>query len=661
VLQSLPRLSLDSRRVQLALGAFLLLALSGGFVKAIASENLQLGIRLCLLIASPGLVVLALRKPLFPYALYVAAVPFDNLLLVSGVGTITKMLGFAATLSLIVHIARHRRFRSPSYPLYFFCAYLGFNVLSLLWTRDPQGGIIDAQILVATIVLYTLLTIAPLSERDLRAICYCIVISGVVASIFGIYVLHNVVNTAGDSGRLMVDVGNRTIDPNHYANSLLAPLALALVALAHARTAARTIVALGAVLILGAGIEISLSREALIASFVIALVLAAFSRRRLLSLSLLATSSFLVPLIFPAIGVRMMEALSTGGAGRTSIWHIQWRSFLEHPIFGWGVGSAALAYNRNFLSVYQPYSAGWNMASHNTALHILVDCGIVGLVLAVLGIMASFYQLRGIKRGNSLYPLRAGLTAALVGVVIVSFFIDLSTYKYLWVVLTTTAQFGSVARSRSVATGIDISAVIEPRHRRRFWFARGFLVGGACIVFGLSSAGVLQWLSRRPDFEPPSAIAPVAAANLAAQARASAGKPTSIDFHRVDDAPEQGQMGFVYSSGWQHVNGLYDGRSGGTSSRTVKVGAMAKLHFDGRGLRIYGIKGAGGGRAELLIDGRKLAKLNFYAKGKEAGVLMFQILTLSSGQHIASIIVVASPSAALGHGYVNLDGAAYAE
>ena len=336
-------------------------------------------------------------------------------------------------------------------------AYLAWNVASLLWAANVSDATVDGQTLASLVAMYALLSVSPLTERDLRMICGCIVAGGVALSVFGMYLLHNSAAAVGDAGRLTINIDNtRTIDPNHFANSLLAPLALALVALAHARTPLRIAKSLGAVALLGTGILISLSREALLGVVLIVVVLALFSRRRLLSASLLIPPLVIVPLVVPSIGQRMALAFSTGGAGRTSIWQVGWYSFLQRPVIGWGVGGALQSYDTNFLSVFQKYDTGWGMPPHNTYLHILIELGVVGFMLGSAAFVSILPQLRGIERGDSLFDLRVALTASLVAIVMVAGFIDLATYKYAWLVLTAIVQLSVVVKLR--AANADPSA-----------------------------------------------------------------------------------------------------------------------------------------------------------------------------------------------------------
>ena len=450
-----PRLDLADRRTQLGLGVAVLACLALALAWAIGSSDYRGAARLAGLALVPPLVVLALKRPyLFPYGLYALMVPLDNMLLIGGVGTLTKLLGIAATGFIVIQVLHHKRLGRPPLAAYLGLAYLAWLVTSVLWSPDVPLAMIDVQSMGSLIVMYAILSVAPVGERDLRAICACIVTGGVLASFYGMYLLHGMAGQAGDYGRLMIDVGNRTIDPNHFANSLLAPLALALVGLLRARRPGPLLAYAGAVAVMAAGQLISLSREALLGSVLIGAVLIMFSRRRVLGLAIGIPVVVLLPLAVPAIGARMLEAFSTGGAGRSFVWHIVWRAWQQHPLFGWGAGGAIEAYDRNYLSVYALVHQGWSRPPHNTPLQILLELGVVGLLLAGLAYLSTFRQLLAIRRGDELYGLRVALTAALVALGFVSLFIGLENYKYFWIVLVAIAQLRTVAQSRSAQPAV---------------------------------------------------------------------------------------------------------------------------------------------------------------------------------------------------------------
>jgi hypothetical protein len=449
---SLPRPDFGDRRTQLALGAMLVTAVCAGLAIAVGSGDLRLAFLFAGVIALPPALLFALNRPyIVPYGLYAALVPFDDLLRFGPGGTLTKMLGVLATLFVLIYAVRSRRLTRPPLAVWLWLGYMLWTMASLMWTADQTEGMIVGQTMAALIVMFAAFAVAPIDEAQLRTVCGCVVAGGVAASAYGLWVMQHVPALIGNDGavrRVAISANGMTIDPNHFANALLFPLALSLVALVHARSPRAVFVYAIASVLLIAGIAVSLSREAVIASVLIALVLLWFSRRRVLGVALGLPIVAAILAAVPAIGTRMSEAFATGGAGRMSIWQVGIAAWKAHPIIGWGEGGSFDAYDRYYLRVYQAYNAGWSRPPHNSALTALVDLGVIGLLLLVAAVVATVLPLRRIARGDSLYDLRVAVTAALVGILFSSFFIDLTNYKYLWLVLVAAAQLASVARDR---------------------------------------------------------------------------------------------------------------------------------------------------------------------------------------------------------------------
>jgi O-antigen ligase len=446
-------------------------ALIAAFVYTIGTGDMRLTLMVAFVAIAPALLILALKRSyLFPYGLYVVLVPFDNMLRITGAGTLTKFLGIASTLFIIVYAARRKGLNPPPLTLYLWCGYMLWLMLTVMWTPDTTQGVVDIQQMLSLTAMYAVLAVAPVEERDVRAICACIIIGGIAASVYGIYLLHDsAMSMLGDAGRIMINVDNRSIDPNHFANALLAPIALSLTSLLHARKPATILGSLFALTVLMAGVLMSVSREALLGCILIVVVTVAFSKRRVLGLAIGVPLLLMTPVLFPQIGVRMSDAFATGGAGRMSIWQVGWMAFQQHPFIGWGAGGFAAAYDRYYLTVFQFYNAGWSRASHNTLIHAAVELGVIGVVLMMVAFASSFRQFRGITRGTPLYDLRVAFTASLVALGFVAVFIDLANYKYVWIVLTTIAQLRTVARMQRAVRAP--TAVYEPpppqRHRAR--------------------------------------------------------------------------------------------------------------------------------------------------------------------------------------------------
>ncbi len=136
-------------------------------------------------------------------------------------------------------------------------------------------------------------------------------------------------------------------------------------------------------------------------------------------------------------------------------------------------------------------------------------------------------------------------------------------------------------------------------------------------------------------------------------------RPTVVPlvYRFVDDAQTTG--GFTFVGGWQRVAGVRDGRSYGTSTRSLDIGARATLVFIGRSVRVYGVTGPNGGTAAVTIDGRSYGSADFHNTKKDPSTVVFQSPVLPQGGHTLSLIVEPMPANAAGRGYVNIDGASY--
>ena len=444
------REALHDRRVQLfGAGAglvLLLLWISAG----VASGDVKTVVLGLAVVCGPFLLALAYFRPyLFPYGLFIVIQPFENLLGGARSGSVIKLMVVSASAAVVVYMFRQRRLVRPPITLAIAVVYVLWTLLSSTWAVEMELGLVDAQTLASLVALFAVMALAPITERDLRTICGAIIASGIAASIYGIWYFLTYPPT--DDGRLAIHFVDRAIDSNQFADGLMAPIALALVGLLHARKVHSVLGYVAALAILAEGVVISLSREAMFGCVAMGVVFVVMSRRRLLGLALMIPAFAVLPLLVPAIASRFMTAISTGGAGRTSIWQVDIHAWMMHPIIGWGAGSAFQAYNANLLQVAPRIFAGWSRPPHNAPLHTLVDLGAIGFVLLIACYFLTFRQMQGIRRGDRLYDLRVAFTAAFVAFGVVSFFIDNSTDKYVWIVICAIAQLRSVARSREPA------------------------------------------------------------------------------------------------------------------------------------------------------------------------------------------------------------------
>src|ERR1700676_853093 len=281
VSSALPRLDFTDRRTLAIAGASVVGAVAAALIITIGTGSYFIAAAVAALALAPAVVIAGVRWPYaFPYGLYVMMVPFDGLLKVPGLGTITRILGLGAAVVIAVHAARTRRLSSPPLALYLWLGFLLWLFAGFLHTPDFEQAQISAQQLVSLVALFAILAVAPVTERNLRSICTAMFVGGVVASLYGLYLIHS--NPSIVDGRLTINVLGKTADPNGFDDALLAPFAIALVSLLNARQLGRLIFSLLATLLILSAILGSLSREAMLACIAIVGVVVWFSRRRLL-------------------------------------------------------------------------------------------------------------------------------------------------------------------------------------------------------------------------------------------------------------------------------------------------------------------------------------------------------------------------------------------
>jgi hypothetical protein len=115
---------------------------------------------------------------------------------------------------------------------------------------------------------------------------------------------------------------------------------------------------------------------------------------------------------------------------------------------------------------------------------------------------------------------------------------------------------------------------------------------------------------------------------------------------------------FRFYGHWERVRNATDGRLNGSSSRTDSPGAAVTFTFTGRTVRLYGVRGPGGGSGILTIDGRRYPDLDFFAPRKMPRVVLFSSPVLEFGSHVLTIAAEGDRRDARHRSsYVNLSGA----
>jgi len=319
--------------------------------------------------------------------IFVFAVPWENMVVFPGFGTISKALGvlaLASTLIAALVSGRVRRlrllhvsallfviwagwatFRSPDqrWALYRFVTYLQlFLVLWMIWQLSP-------------------------TVRRLRGLLLAYVLGAYVASLATILVYRAGSGTA-----------RRFAAAGFNANDLGTILALALPMAWYLgityrqpimRWVCRGYLPIGLV-----AIGLTASRGAMIVA-VVALMIVPLTMTRLSPAKM--AGAILVLFACGAVGVaylpeRSLERLSTttsevqGGklGGRGTVWRMGFQAFIQRPLMGYGTASFPTAVRTR---------VGYGVVAHNTYLTILVEQGMVGFLPWATMFVAVFFQM----------------------------------------------------------------------------------------------------------------------------------------------------------------------------------------------------------------------------------------------------------------------------
>ncbi len=411
-------------------------------------------------LAAPFALYAALKRPLdFPLGLYVLLVPFDNLLHTGGFGTLTKLLGIVAGAFLLLWIVRRGRTAAVGAPVLFLAALGVWMLASTLWALDQQAALDIMPTYAGLMLLYAALAMMPISADGFRRLLLLVVAGGLCAAAYGVHAFRTDPTFSQESQvmmRLVVQVGQEKIDPNHFADALLFPIAvITMWALRTPRLLAKLACIAGLTLLVVA-ILLSGSREALTATLLIAAYYFWRSRYRLQLVLAAAGVVAVAAGVQTSVFLRFASAIQTGGSGRTSIWAVALEAAKHRILQGYGIGNFTQTFDVFYLRVHQPYPYGWNGPAHNLILHYLVELGIVGLALIAGFFFAQFRSLRDIGRNSELYDYRIMMEAGLLAIVTVSMTIDLFTYKYAWLV------FAMIALLRNAYEAERSKAAMRP-------------------------------------------------------------------------------------------------------------------------------------------------------------------------------------------------------
>jgi O-antigen ligase len=341
---------------------------------------------------------------------------------------------------------------------------------SVFWSLDPKVSLDLLPTALQLFALYAIVCMVRIDLNMLKTVAAGIIAGGASASLVLLYLYHAGVAITG--GRLWLRTENMNWNPDHASAALLLPLCVATMASVSTRNLGARLLSIASVAIMLRTIQLTGARGPELALLVMLIYLVARQRNRL-QLGAILAGLFTIAAAISAkdIAARWSDAISTGGAGRTDIWHVGWLAFKENWLFGAGFNNFALAYNRVFIQVFQPFYVGWSRASHNIWIGNGVELGIIGIALLLWGWYAQFRALRGIGPDDPRYAMRLCCEAAILGLFVAAFFADVMLTKYLWLAFMLVGLTRNAAPVRKLAAtalrtpaAAPVAIVTKPTH-----------------------------------------------------------------------------------------------------------------------------------------------------------------------------------------------------
>jgi O-antigen ligase len=324
--------------------------------------------------------------------LMVFAIPWQNAVMVPGVGTIARLIGALAGVLGIFAIIESQGIRLPSLGHVLTTLFVLWGAASYCWTLDPEETLVAAGSSIQLLVMVWLIWELASRQRDQRRLMQAYVLGTYVSGIDTVYryFFH-----------LESKLVNRYTSTGFNPNDLALFMALSIPVSYYLAIQSKGLTAWvyrAQLILAGTTILLTASRDGLLASLVaVAIVPLTFARltwpqriANILTVAVLVCSGLL---FVPAASWKRLstipEELSQGTLNeRRLVWDAGKEVFRIHPFQGVGAGAFAQRVGRTLGA--EPRVA------HNTFLSVLVEEGVIGfgLFCALIGVLGvSAYQM----------------------------------------------------------------------------------------------------------------------------------------------------------------------------------------------------------------------------------------------------------------------------
>jgi O-antigen ligase len=363
-------------------------------------------------------------------------VPFDLVTVMGNGGEASRSLTWYAGAFAIVIVwgtglVRGRLVRPPRAALWW-TLFVAWGAASALWAIDPQATLEHLPTAVCLLLLYLATLSVRVTLQELRWVAALAMLGGLVASVFACSEFYR--GTFFHlTTRASLIAGDRQVDPNMFAASLLLPLALVVSEITLPGGWLRKTIMLATGAVMALAIIATMSRGAVLAAVVMLLVFLWKSRLKSHFLIWTLTAGLGALLVLSLLLVRSQDVTSVRGSGRLDIWIASLVAVGRYGLIGAGLENFRPMFSE--YAGYQPVFHGkYFMGAHNIYLQVLLELGIVGLLIMMAAITSQMRAVRQLRaRGEkssarNVLPYEAASWAMLV----VGFFLGIIWLKAFW-------------------------------------------------------------------------------------------------------------------------------------------------------------------------------------------------------------------------------------
>ncbi|QHE63337.1 hypothetical protein FHE72_21865 [Rossellomorea vietnamensis] len=394
-------------------------------------------------------------------SLYVISLPLDFILLLPGIGSISKIFSIFCILSLLSHGLLKKKLTLPRLQIIPVVMLVIIAIFSIVWSVDEQETNTRLITLVPLLLFYIVTSIFKFNIKDLKVINNSMIFSltwvvflSLVQFLFGIGFM--------DTGRLTITLFSEQADPNHLLVSLILPFSILWTSINRSQNYKFLNTKIILIILFFLILLLSGSRGALLA--VICSLTYWFLKDGLnfkkfitiiISLGTLLTLFFIIPsFLIERYNIQLI--LEQGGTGRVDIWRVGLNAFKDSIYNGYGFGTFPQVYDLFVNKTRIDAFWGYSKAAHNTYLRMAVELGLVGISLLIFSMLISLAFIKKKKKKLNSMVLNSGyaLNMSLIGIMIGGLSLDIFLFKYFWVVLQYGVIYkGVLAESRKEING----------------------------------------------------------------------------------------------------------------------------------------------------------------------------------------------------------------